>query len=45
MDEHTSAGAALTLAKAGLKNVYALKGGYNAWVAAGYQVVQGDAAR
>ena len=45
MDEHTSAGAALTLTAAGLKNVHALKGGYNAWVAAGHKVVQGDAAR
>jgi len=45
VDEHTSAGAALTLAKAGLKNVYALKGGYNAWVAAGYKVEQGPAAK
>jgi rhodanese-related sulfurtransferase len=45
MDEHTSAGAALTLMKAGLKNVHVLKGGYNAWVAAGYKTVQGDAGR
>jgi rhodanese-related sulfurtransferase len=45
VEEHTSAGAALTLLKAGLKNVHALKGGYNGWVAAGYKVVQGAAAR
>lgn len=45
MEEHTSAGAALTLMKAGLKNVQALKGGYNAWVAAGYGVVRGEAAK
>jgi rhodanese-related sulfurtransferase len=45
VDEHTSAGAALTLAKVGLKNVYALKGGYNAWVAAGYKVEQGSASK
>jgi rhodanese-related sulfurtransferase len=45
VEEHTSAGAALTLVQAGVKNVYALKGGYNGWVAAGFKVVQGDAAR
>jgi len=45
MEEHTSARAALTMIEGGVKNVRALKGGYNAWVAAGYGVVQGEAAK
>jgi rhodanese-related sulfurtransferase len=36
MNEHTSAGAALLLYQMGFTRVYALLGGLNPWIAAGY---------
>jgi 3-mercaptopyruvate sulfurtransferase SseA len=42
MAEHTSARAAFTLMKLGVKNVLVLKGGYGDWVTSGSPVVAGD---
>ncbi len=38
MDEATSARVVLELTKLGFTNVFALKGGWNSWVEAGYPV-------
>jgi rhodanese-related sulfurtransferase len=41
MAEHTSARAALELDRLGVAGVKALKGGFQAWVDAGYPLVKG----